>query len=92
MTELKPPTLTIELASVPDRDALVAEIWLGATLIAEVRREARVLLVQLYPSPTGLPFDVPYEELVAALMTAKARLCALVSDTEETESQSALVR
>ena len=92
MTELKPPTLTIELASVPDREELVAEIWLGTALIAEVRQEERMLRVQLYLSETGHPFDVPYEDLVASLMTAKARLRALVSNIVGPDSQSALVR
>lgn len=91
-TNLKPPTLTIELASVPDREDLLAEIWLGTALIAEVRRDEQMLRVQLYPSETGHPFDIPYEDLEAALVTAKARLRALVSDTEEPDSQRALVR
>jgi len=91
-TNPKPPTLTIELASVPDRDDLVAELWQGTALIAEVRWEEQMLRVQLYPSEAGHPFDVPYEDLVAALLTAKARLRALVSDTEGPNSQGALVR
>lgn len=87
MTERKPPTLTIELASVPDRDDLVAEIWLGTAQLAEVRQEEQALRVQLYPSENGRPFDLPLEDLVAALVMAKARLSALVSDAEGTDSQ-----
>ena len=49
MTANTEPPLTIELVSVPDRDDLVAEVWLGQYLLAELRQEGGHVRVQLYP-------------------------------------------
>ena len=75
---------SVEVASVPDREGVVAEVWLGDQLLAELRLEAEVVRIQLY-SPNGSPdgppdgaphWDVPCDELLAALQTARARLVA----------------
>jgi len=68
------PPLTIELVSVPDRDDLVAEVWLGQYLLAELRHEGGQVRVQLYPASSGQAWDVPYEALRAALVQARSKL------------------
>lgn len=67
-------TFKVELTSPPDRDAVVAEVWLGENLFAELRHEAGRVRVELYFQATGKPWDVPFEDLFAALQLAKARL------------------
>jgi hypothetical protein len=67
-------TFSINLASLPDRDSVVAEIWRGKYLLAELRREAGALRLQLYSGPQGDHWDVPHEEFVQALMQAQQRL------------------
>lgn len=38
----------IEIASVPDRENLVAEIWYDQTLVAEINQEMEELEIELY--------------------------------------------
>ena len=66
--------LTIELVSVPDRDDLVAEVWLGRALLAELRQEGGQVRVQLYPDSSGQPWDLPVADLCSALAKASAKL------------------
>ena len=67
------PALTISLASVSDRDDLVAEVWCGKVLLAEARVETGVGMVHLYPSAVGA-WDVPIDELITTFATARDRL------------------
>lgn len=42
------------IASPPDREGLVYEIWLGSFQVAEISREpGESLGIQIYPSPEG---------------------------------------
>lgn len=45
--------LRVELTSVPDRDTLVAEVWYGDELLAELRHEPDGVKAQLYEPPAG---------------------------------------
>lgn len=65
---------SINLASLPDRDNVVAEIWHGKYLLAELRREGDSLRLQLYPGPNGAPWDVPHHDFVQALVHAEQQL------------------
>lgn len=68
-------TISITIASVPDREDLVAELWLGDEQLAEVSKDARgELSVELYSAPAGTPWKIHLDDLVAALGDAKARL------------------
>lgn len=67
---------SVEVTSVPDRDALVAEMWLERELFAELRYEHRSLRLQFYPAPDGKPWDVPYEEFAGMLEQAREKLGA----------------
>lgn len=66
---------TIEIASVPDRDYVVAEIWLEEGMFAELRYENGFHL-QLYATPGGEPWDFPYDEVIGMLQAAKEKLGA----------------
>lgn len=70
----KSEALSVELASVHDREALVAEVWCGPKLVAELRREDDQVLVQLYAESGDGVWDLPFDELLAALKRARERL------------------
>lgn len=61
--------LTIEVASVPDRDELVAELWQGSEQVAELSNESGRLVLQVYPPKTGAwEFELSrFEEALAEL-------------------------
>ena len=61
----------IEIASVPHRENLVAEIWYSEVLIAEINQEKENLEIQLYPVGE---ISVNLEEYLDALHTAKKEL------------------
>ncbi len=66
---------TVEVASSPDRDELVAEIWWNDQMVAEVRRGADgVRFVDLYPPPSKVPWSFDLEEWILALKEAEERL------------------
>jgi hypothetical protein len=60
----------IEIASVPDREKVVAEIWFGESLIAELNQENDELGIQLYSSKTAFDFN----DFLNALNVAKKNL------------------
>lgn len=61
----------IEITSVPDREKLVAEIWLSENLIAEINQEAGELQIEFFFRETNI-FDL--NELLLALEIAKSKL------------------
>lgn len=65
----------VEVASSPDRDELVAEIWWNDQMVAEVRcaGDGRQF-VDLYPSPSGTPWSFVVDEWLDAVKEAKYRL------------------
>lgn len=63
----------IELASLPDRDEVVAEVWHGDEQLAEVRREVEATRVTLFLAQGGA-WDFDLDELMSVLQRAKARL------------------
>ena len=69
----------IILASVPDRDDLVAEIWRGDAQFAEVRLDVEQFLVEVYKNPNDLKWTFDHSELVGALNAAKSRLGGAVA-------------
>ncbi|MBE7373547.1 MULTISPECIES: hypothetical protein [Pseudomonadaceae] len=68
-------SLKVEMASVSDRDDLVAEIWQEDEMVAEIQRapDGRFVL-ELYPSPNQQPWSLDLECWMAALSEAKRRL------------------
>ena len=68
-------SLVVEVASSPDRDGLVAEIWWNNQMVAEVRRAPNgSRYIDLHPSPSRIPWSFKFEEWVAALKEAESRL------------------
>ena len=61
----------IELSSVPDREKLVAEIWYGEKMIAEVNKESGRFVVEFYFDGT---ISFMLDEFVEVLENAKRRI------------------
>lgn len=61
----------VEIASVPDRENLVAEIWYGDHLIAEINQESEDLEIEIYSAEK---LKLPYQLFYEALQKAKDRL------------------
>ena len=67
---------TIEIASPPDRENLVAEIWLDDQMIAELNQENGDLELEIFTYEKG-KLKLNYNNFVEALKTAKEKLtCA----------------
>jgi hypothetical protein len=66
--------LTITLASPPDRNKLVAELWVGDSQLAEVSRENGAPILEIYPNPAGGPWRIKLEDLKVSLNQAEKSL------------------
>ena len=66
--------ISVNLASPPDREKLVAEIMCDGEQWAEVHQEKKELTLEVYPRRDGQPWTLSYDEALAALQTAKNRL------------------
>lgn len=62
--------LTVTIASVPDRDDVVAELWVGDEQCGEVSREGSTLRLELYARPGGVPWRVAFDEFLEVLKEA----------------------
>ena len=66
--------MRMDIASPPDREKLVAELFLGSEQWAEIHQEYGHLTVQLYPRRDGQPWEFPLDEAVGMLQRAGRRL------------------
>jgi len=66
--------MRVTVASPPDREYLVSEVFFEGDQWAEVNQESGSLTVELYPRRDGQPWRLDFEEAVAALLEAKQRL------------------
>ncbi len=66
--------MEIIIASVRDREELVAEIWQENMLVAELSQEEGRLLIDIYPNPRGGPWSFQIDELLEVLQKAKSLL------------------
>ena len=64
-------TFKIEITSVPDRNKLVAEIWLDDSLIAEINQEKGEFEIELYSVQNKV---FKFDEFLAALEAGKKKL------------------
>lgn len=64
----------ITLASLPDREHLVAEILYDGIEWAEISQETSELIVQIYSHPTKDFWEFPLDETLEALEMARAKL------------------
>jgi len=68
-------SLTVEIATVPDRAYRVAEIWDGDWMIAEINNEkGAALTLEVYAPKEGDHLSVPLDDFIAAIATARDRL------------------
>ena len=51
-------SFTVEIASVSDRDDLVAEIWLDGSMVAELHRNDGKFKIDIYPNESGQPLSL----------------------------------
>ena len=65
----------LQVASSPDRDALVTEIWWNDLMVAEMRRGSDGhRYIDLYPSPSRTPWSFRLEEWLAVTKEAESLL------------------
>ena len=64
----------ILVASVPDRDNPVVEVWLGKNLLAELRSEGHKVLIEIYPQPSENAWTLDLEQFLQAIAAAKTKL------------------
>ena len=62
------------IASPPDRERLVAEIWVGNEHLAEINQESEACIVELYPRRSGEPWQLAHDNLLMALTAARLQL------------------
>jgi hypothetical protein len=68
-------SFVVEIASSPDRDGVVAEIWWNDQMVAEIRRGADgKRYIDVYPSPSRKPWAFRLDEWLAAVNEAESRL------------------
>ena len=66
--------ITIAISSPPDREKLVAEIFVDSAEIAEINQEGDELLVEIYPRQDGKPWVISYYKLLSVMEEAKEKL------------------
>lgn len=71
--------ITISISSLPDRDFLVAEIFIENEQIAEINRENEKYEIEIYPRKSGAFWKVGYEDLISNLQEAKETLSSRFS-------------
>lgn len=68
------PELTITIASLPDRENLVAELWFGDTQWGEINQEGGSLTLEIYPHHSGKPWAFELNDVIKQVEQAKSRL------------------
>lgn len=65
---------SIEITSVPDRERLVAEIWEGDQIVAEINQENDELEIEIYCQKHPRSLALNYEAFTEALKVGKEKL------------------
>ena len=79
-------TLNIALSSPPDRDELVAEIFVSSQQLAEINTQFGYFCVEIYPRQDGQPWVLDYRQFLQSLTEAKARLIERIGDLPADEA------
>jgi len=66
--------LRICISSPPDRENLVAEVFVGNEQLAEVNYEQGTWNIEIYPRPSGEPWRLLLGDILRILQEAKSRL------------------
>jgi hypothetical protein len=68
-------SLTLQIASLPDRENTVSEIWFGNDQVAEVSNEGDgTALIEIFPAPTGGVWSFDLNAFQEILAEAKGNL------------------
>lgn len=68
-------SFVIEVASIPDRDQLVAETWWNEHMVGELRRGADgTIYLDIYPAPSAKQWSFRLEDWLQAVEEATTRL------------------
>ncbi len=68
-------SLTVEVASVPDRDHWVGEIWDGPNMVAEIaRREDGTTTIEIYPGRDVNSVKLDFAEFCSSLLEVNSKL------------------
>lgn len=68
---------SITVASLPNRDQLVAEIFYEDVQWVEISQDTGKLIIEFYPHPTLECWQFPLDQALEALQKAKKRLVDL---------------
>jgi len=66
--------MRMDIASPPDREKLVAELFFGSEQWAEINQESGGLTLQLYSRRDGRPWEFSFDEAMGMLQRASRRL------------------
>ena len=66
--------MSVDIASPPDREKLVAMISFDREQWAEVQQESGSLILEIYPRQNGKPWEFSFDEALTALQHARQRL------------------
>ena len=70
-----PAKMSMDIASPPDREKLVAELFYENEQWAELHQESNTgLTLELYPRPDTQPWSFPLADALSALQVASRRL------------------
>jgi hypothetical protein len=72
----------ITVASLPDRENLVAEVFYDGVQWAEISQENTEVVIQFYPHPRQDHWEFPLEDAMEALITAKKRFFGMGSQRD----------
>jgi hypothetical protein len=64
----------VNIASLPDRERLVSEIFLGDTQVAEINQEGDHPRLEIYPRPEGGAWDFDLDSFLETVVAAKQAL------------------
>jgi len=62
------------ISSPPDRDGLVAEVFVGNEQLAEINHEHGTWSIEFYPRSSGEPWRLPFDAALQILRDAKGQL------------------
>lgn len=66
---------SIEIASVPERDGVVAETWWGDAMVAELHRaESRGVMIDVFPTESNVPWTIDLADFLATIEVAHRKL------------------
>ena len=66
--------MSVDIASPPDREKVVAQISFDREQWAEISQESGNLTLELYPRRDGKPWSFGYDEAIKTLVSARKKL------------------